>query len=272
MDQPTMDAAWDRIAPGYDDHVTPCHLPVGHQACVRAGVGPGTRFLDVACGSGALAIPAARLGARVTAIDIAPTMVERLQARARAGDLAIDARTMDGHTLGFPDDSFDVAGSQFGVMLFPDLPRGLAEMVRVTRPGGTVLVDALGPPSQIEFFTFFIRAMKAVVPDFQGPPMDPPPHAFQISDPAVFRRRMEEAGLRDVAIDTITERIEIRSGQHLWDWLLGSNPLATAITSGLTADQVPAVQAAMEEAIRDRAGSREIAVLTNPVHIGVGAV
>jgi ubiquinone/menaquinone biosynthesis C-methylase UbiE len=267
-----MDAMWDRIAPGYDEHVTPCHFPVGHEACVRAGVGPGTRFLDVACGSGALSLPAARLGARVTAIDIAPAMVELLRSRARADGLEIDARAMDGHHLELDDDSVDVAGSQFGVMLFPDLPLGLSEMVRVTRPGGVVLVAALGPPMQIEFFSFFIRAMKAVVPGFQGPPMDPPPHAFQISDPAVFRRRMEEAGLADVSIDTITERIEIRSGKHLWDWVLGSNPLATAITAGLTAAQVPEVQEALEEAIRDRAGGREIAVLTNPVHIGVGAV
>ncbi|HEY8141333.1 MAG TPA: methyltransferase domain-containing protein [Kofleriaceae bacterium] len=272
MDQQTMDAMWNRIAPAYDDYVTPCHLPVGHEACVRAGVGPGTRFLDVACGSGGLSLPAARLGASVTAIDIAPAMVERLKSRARAGGVEIDARAMDGHRLEFPDDSVDVAGSQFGVMLFPDLPRGLAEMVRVTRPGGVVVVAALGPPMQIEFFSFFIRAMKMVVPGFQGPPMDPPPHAFQISDAAVFRQRMEEAGLKDIAIDTVTERIEIRSGKHLWDWVLGSNPLATAMTSGLTAAQVPAVQAALEEAIRDRAGSREIAVLTNPVHIGVGVV
>ena len=83
MDQREMDAAWDRIAPGYDEFVTPSHLPLGNEGISRSGVGKGTRFLDVACGSGALSIPAARAGAMVTAVDISPTMVERLNVRAR---------------------------------------------------------------------------------------------------------------------------------------------------------------------------------------------
>src|SRR5687768_6690338 len=270
MDQKEMDAAWDRIAPGYDEFVTPSHLALGNQGASRAGVGKGTRFLDVACGSGALSIPAARLGAKVTAVDISPTMVERLKVRAREEHLEIEARTMDGHNLEFADNTFDFAGSQFGVMLFPDLPRGLKEMVRVTKPGGKVLMNVFGSPMQVEFFGFFLGAMKSVVPDFEGPPMDPPPLPFQVADPAVFRTRLEEAGLKNVQIDTITEKLEFKSGKHLWDWLMGSNPIPNMITAGLDKDQAAAVQKALDKMIRERAGSNPVAVLTNPIQIGIG--
>jgi ubiquinone/menaquinone biosynthesis C-methylase UbiE len=126
--------AWDRIAARYDEFVTPTHMWLGKEALIRAGIGPGMRFLDVAAGSGALSIPAARLGAQVLATDISPIMVERLEARARKERLSeLDVCAMDGHALELEDDSFDIVGSQYGVMLFPDLPRAVREMARVTK-------------------------------------------------------------------------------------------------------------------------------------------
>ena len=138
-------AAWDEIAGGYDRFVTPTHMWLANEALHRAGVGPGMRFLDVACGSGALSVPAARRGARVTGADLSPNMIERLTARALAEGLPnLEGRVMDGHALELEDDSFDASGSQFGVMLFPDLPRGLSELARVTRWGGRVVIVAYG--------------------------------------------------------------------------------------------------------------------------------
>jgi len=130
--------AWEAIAEGYDEFVTPTHMSLGGEALLLAGIAPGLRFLDVAAGSGALSLPAARLGALVTATDITPAMIERLAERARREGLDVATRVMDGHALELDDDHFDIAGSQYGVMLFPDLPRALREMKRVTRPGGRV--------------------------------------------------------------------------------------------------------------------------------------
>lgn len=109
---------------------------VASEGLDRADLGRGMRFLDVAAGTGALSIPAARLGARVLATDISSGMLDRLVARARPEGLEVETRVMDGHGLALDDDSFDVSGSQFGVMLLPDMPRGVSELVRVTRPGG----------------------------------------------------------------------------------------------------------------------------------------
>jgi 2-polyprenyl-3-methyl-5-hydroxy-6-metoxy-1,4-benzoquinol methylase len=75
--------AWDDIAAGYDRTNTPSQMWLGNEGLRRAGLRPGMRFLDVAAGSGALSIPAARLGARVLATDLSPVMLERLEQRAR---------------------------------------------------------------------------------------------------------------------------------------------------------------------------------------------
>jgi ubiquinone/menaquinone biosynthesis C-methylase UbiE len=112
QEQADTRAAWDRIAPGYDRTNTPTQMWVAGEGLRRAGVAADTRFLDVAAGSGALSIPAARRGARVLSVDVSPAMLELLRARARREGLEVETRLMDGHALALDDSSFDVAGSQ----------------------------------------------------------------------------------------------------------------------------------------------------------------
>jgi SAM-dependent methyltransferase len=256
--------AWDTIAAGYDRTNTPSQMWLGSEGLRRAGLRPGMRFLDVAAGSGALSIPAARLGARVLATDLSPAMLELLERRAREEELSIATRVMDGHRLELEDDSFDMAGSQFGVMLFPDMPKGIAEMARVVRPGGRVLVNAYGHPHGIEFLGRFVGAIQAAVPSFEGPPMDPLPLPFQLHDPERLRRELIAAGLRDVEVESIAERTEFRSGEHLWDWIMHSNPIAGEILAelDLTDEQLGLVRAAV---------GNGPAVLSAVVNIGIGS-
>jgi ubiquinone/menaquinone biosynthesis C-methylase UbiE len=269
--EPTR-AAWDKIAPGYDAFVTATHMWLGNEGLRRAGLRPGMRFLDVAAGSGALSIPAARLGAQVLATDQSPVMLERLRARARDEGLDLETRVMDGHALELDDDIFDMAGSQFGVMLFADMPKGIEEMARVVRPGGRVLMNVYGDPHRIEFFGFFVRALQSVRPDFEGPPMEPPPLPFQLQEPERLRRELAAVGLREIRVETITEKLEFQSGRHLWGWLTNSNPIVEAVLDGLelTRDEQGATQAALDRMVSERAEGSGVAVLTNPINIGIG--
>lgn len=265
-------AAWDKIAEGYDRTNTPTQVWLGNEGLRRADLRADMRFLDVAAGSGALSIPAARLGAWVLSTDVSPAMLEHLDARARQEGLNIDTRVMDGHALELEDNTFDVAGSQFGVMLFPDMPKGISEMARVVKPGGRVLMNVYGDPHEIEFFGFFVQAIQTVVPSFEGPPMDPLPLPFQLQDPERLRRELAEAELKDIQVETITETTRFESGEHFWDWLVHSNPIVGMVLGelNLTKDQIGVVKKDLERLIRERAGGNGPASLTNPINIGVG--
>ncbi len=264
--------AWDGIAAGFDRYVTPTgDWALPEEALELAGVTDGTRFLDVASGSGALSLPAARRGAEVTAIDLSPAMIERLHARARDEGLTnVAGQAMDGHALTFDDGSFDVVGSQFGVMLFPDLPRGLREMVRVTKPGGQVVVVAFAHPSQVEFLTFFIGALQAVVPGFTGLSSDPPPLEFQVADPRRLEEAMMAAGLSFVVIEPRVEHLHFTSADHLWEWVTNSNPIGAGLVADLDDDQRVEMLRVLDGMLRERSGGGPEAELTAQVHVAVG--
>ena len=279
IQEPTTDSprqeevakAWDSIAADFDRLLTPPNIALGKDALEIAGLESGTRFLDVAAGSGALTIPAARRGAEVVAVDLSPEMVTRLRARAREEGLDnVEARVMDAYNLQLKDDAFDVAGSQHGVSLLPDLPRGLREMVRVTKPGGCVLIVAVGPFAEAEFLTFFIRGMQQALPGFDGPPWDGPPLPFQVADPAALRQRMADAGLTDVRVEEVAWKFELHSGEALWNVVTKSNPIGGKIVANLGARQKAAVLRALDELLAERAGGSGPAVLTNTVNVGVG--
>lgn len=265
-------AAWDTIAPGYDRTNTPTQIWLGNEGLRRAGLRSGTRFLDVAAGSGALSIPASRLGAQVLATDQSGVMLELLEKRARTEGLVIETRVMDGHALQLDDNSFDIAGSQFGVMLFPDMPKGIREMARVVKPGGRVLMSVYGDPHRIEFFGFFVGAIQSVRPNFTGPPMDPLPLPFQLQDPERLREKLAAAELSDIKVETITETTEFRTGMELWDWLIWSNPIVEMVLGelNLTTGDTEVIQKMLEKLVRERAGGDASAKLTNPINIGVG--
>ena len=104
----------------------------------RLHLSPGKRVLDVACGTGNTAIPAARAGATVTGVDIALNLLAQARERAREAGVAADFRDGDAEQLDFPDASFDVVISVFGAMFAPRPERTAAELLRVCRPGGTI--------------------------------------------------------------------------------------------------------------------------------------
>ena len=263
--------AWDAIAARYDEHVAPGESELATAGLRLAGLRAGDTFLDVAAGPGGLSLPAARLGAKVLATDWSPKMIEHFNARAAAEGLDAEGRVMDCHALEIADDTYDITGSQFGVMLVPDQPQALREMVRVTRLGGRVLLVAYGDPGEFEALHFFISAVQAVVPEFEGPAEDEPMLEFQVADPDVLRQRLIDAGLTAVTVDTNhQERITVRTGQQLWDWCLGGNPIPGMLVADLTDAQRADIIQVLDGMVRERSGDNGPAVLSAPLNIGVG--
>src|SRR3546814_411330 len=219
--------AWDGIAVNFDRYVTPtANWALAKTALRLACLKPGMQFLDVASGSGALSLPAARLGVNVLAVDISPVMIERLNARAEEEGLSnLKGQVMDGHQLDLDDNTFDIAGSQFGVMLFPDFRQGLSELLRVTRPGGTVLLVTFGPVRKVGFLGLFVSAVREVKPAFSPFPPDIAPLPFQVSEEGTLERKMKEAGLLHVRVVPVAHSLPFRSGGEMWNWVTSSNPI-----------------------------------------------
>jgi SAM-dependent methyltransferase len=132
-----------------------------HERLVRSlAPRPGERWLDVAAGTGATALLAARSGADVTAQDLAPGMIERAQGLAERERLELAFDVGDAEALPYPEASFDVVASSVGAILTPDHRRLAGELARVCRPGGRLGLTAWRP--EVGYF--------AVMREFQPPP------------------------------------------------------------------------------------------------------
>ena len=111
---------------------------VGEALCEAVDLRSGSRVLDVACGAGNTALAAARRFAEVVGVDFVPALLARGRERAAAERLPVAFQDGDAEALPFPDASFDVVLSTFGVMFAPDQAQAAAELLRVCRPGGTI--------------------------------------------------------------------------------------------------------------------------------------
>jgi SAM-dependent methyltransferase len=111
----------------------------------RINIEPGSRVLDVACGAGQTAIPMARAGAKVTGIDIATNLIEQARARAEAENLDARFDEGDAEMLPYPDASFDIVVSLIGAMFAPRPELVAAELKRVCKPGGRIIMGNWTP-------------------------------------------------------------------------------------------------------------------------------
>jgi SAM-dependent methyltransferase len=115
----------------------------------RLAIPPGTRMLDVACGAGQIAIPAARSGVQVTGVDIAANLIDQARARAKDEGVNVQFDEGDAEMLPYEDASFDMVVSLIGAMFAPRPEFVAAELIRVCRPGGTIAMANWTPEGHV---------------------------------------------------------------------------------------------------------------------------
>ena len=189
--------AWDRIAEGYDRTNTPTQMWLGNEGLRRAGAAlrhavPG-RGGRQRCPEHPRGAPRrAGAGDRPVSGHARAPRRARAQGGARHRDPGHGRpRARAGRTTASTSPDRSSASC-----CFPTCREGIREMARVVKPGGRVLMNVYGDPHKIEFFGFFVGAIQAVVPSFEGPPMDPLPLPFQLQDPERLRQELANAGLR----------------------------------------------------------------------------
>lgn len=180
------------------------------RAWKEAALPAEAKVLDIAAGAGALALVAARHGARVMATDFSPGMVEAVLSH---GFPNLEAQVMDGQALHLPDASFDAAFSLFGIMLFPDWRKGLSEMARVVRPGGLGCVATWKALHGAAANLLLAEQVQLFFPGREIP--TPVSGMNELRDPDRFRAAMTDAGFSDVVI------VEVET-----DYLVDANLIA----------------------------------------------
>lgn len=164
----TQRALWDT---GEYSALSPFIADVGERVAARARVERGMEVLDVACGTGNAALPAARAGARVTGLDFVPKFLRQAQEKAEAEGLEIEWMEGDAENLPFEDGRFDRVLSTFGHMFAPRHQRTASEMARVCRRGGAIVLATWLPDGTIgEIFKAGAEYMPPP-PDYASPPI-----------------------------------------------------------------------------------------------------
>jgi demethylmenaquinone methyltransferase / 2-methoxy-6-polyprenyl-1,4-benzoquinol methylase len=197
-------AMFDRIARVYDRMNSVMTAGMHHRWRARAAdlarVGPGSRALDVATGTGDLAIELAGRGAAVTGLDFSERMLELAHAKAPG----IDWVRGNALELPFDEAEFDAVTVGFGARNFSDLDRGLAELARVTKPAGRVVILEITTPQKPPLSWFFRLWFDRVVPMLGRVAGDPDAYSYLPSSvrrfpgPRELAAQLAAAGLEDV--------------------------------------------------------------------------
>ena len=230
----TYDAAADR----YDDDILSFWSLHGERTVDRLGLRPGDVVLDVCCGTGASAIPAAkRVGpaGRVIGVDLSEGMLARARAKAQAGGLRnLVFRAGDMEQLGLPPASFDAVVCVFGFFFVTDMVRQVAELWRMVRPGGRLAVTTWGEGAFEPAAALFWDIVRGERPDlYRGfNPWD------RIVRPDAVRTLLREGGAEGVEAEVVQASMAVRSVEDFWTVALGTGLRAIVEQLGPAAGRV----------------------------------
>lgn len=210
-----MREMWRTRARHFAKHAAPQTTRYAAVLVGKVRPAPGERVLDVATGSGVVAVQAAKAvgpTGEVVATDLAPEWDELVAETAAAAGVAnVTFRAMGAEALDLPDRSFDVALSQFGLMFVPDPVQALREMRRVLRDGGRLGVTVWSTADKVACF-----GVGRILGQLAPPPDDGMPTPLSLGEPGLIERHVADAGFRDVVATPETLDYTIADAEAYW--------------------------------------------------------
>jgi len=228
----------------------------------RLALEPGERVLDLCCGAGASAIPAARAvgpGGHVLGIDVAEPLVELARAKAAGEHLPnTEFRCGNAISTGLPAASFDAVVCVFGVFFAPDMADFAAEMWRLLRPGGVLAITTWGPGLFEPANAIFWESVRGLAPSLYESfnPWD------EITTAEALAALYARAGIPDAEVEAVPARHDLTSPARFWDVVLGSGYRATV--DALDQDR----QDVLRQDVLTELSSRNISTLCTDVVFG----
>jgi ubiquinone/menaquinone biosynthesis C-methylase UbiE len=214
--------AYNAAADAYDEPANSFWRRFGRETIERLQLAPGARVLDVCCGSGASALPAAEAvgpTGSVLGVDLATKLLELARSKAAAQGLRnVEFRHGDLLDLGLPDAHFDAAVCVFGIFFVPDMPAAVRALWRVVKPGGKLAITTWGPRFFEPATTVFWNSIRDERPDlYKGfNPWD------RICEPPALRALLREGGVDQAEIVAQSGEHPIPTPEAWWAAVLGS--------------------------------------------------
>lgn len=242
--------AWNRWGPVLAEWLG----PVTEQMLDMAGVGPGSRVLDVAAGAGEQTLVTARRvgpSGYVLATDLSDKILEFAAAAAREAGLSnVETRVMDGENLdALEDDSFDAVISRVGLIYFPDQQKALRGMLRVLRPGGKVGAIVYSTAENNRFFSTPVSIIRrrAKLPG----PLPGQPGPFSLGGPGVLEAAFQQAGFSHVQSSMVPSPLRLKSAAECVRFERESFGALHQMLSGVDAAEREAAWTEIEGALRE---------------------
>nr|ACX33960.1 putative SAM-dependent methyltransferase type 11 [uncultured bacterium RM35] len=260
-----LPTTWDAAAADYAEEMDPHTRHFAMEAIRLASLPARAHVLDVACGSGAVALLAASAAERVEALDFSVQMLDRLREQAtRQGSTNVCVREGNGQALPFPDESFDVAFSMFGLQFFGDRARGLAELRRVLRRGGRAVIGCWAPQDRIHPMGELLAEMAR---RFPGLPFGK--FRVPLGEKAEVETEMSAAGFSGVTVHSFVHAVPFGSPRHFWNWVQRSSVAMVLLRRAVGDETWAPLASSVGDALEERLGTGPQS-FSMPAWIGVG--
>ena len=266
---------WNRAATGWrkwSELIDESASAISERLVELAGVGPGSRVLDVAAGYGEPSLTAARRTGpegEVVATDISAEMIAFGRERAAAAGLEnIEFVESDAASLRFPEGSFDAALSRWGIIFEPDGEAAAARIRSFLKPGARMAISSWGPPDRVPMLAI---PMGTAMQRLEVPPPPPgTPGPLSRPTPEALGGLLEAAGFSDVEVEQAEVSFEWQSAEEFTAFMKEIAPPISAMIAPHPREVQDETWAAITEAIREKAGDDGAVRLTNLVLLAAG--